>query len=141
MSEVRQPSVYVHGVDNDGRPTPICIIPGRSAAYLENYAGLDEYRIANRGTDPDVDNVLMALHQVALAWRGAATGTRQAVKPAPDAPLFMSTTQAAIQTQRGERAIRKACTEGRLKAHQLNGRWQISREDIAHYKATQGAKP
>lgn len=133
----RGPHVYVHGVDAHGAPSPIAIIPARVAAYLECAAGLDAFRIRNRGADSEVDDVLVALHQVALAWRGAATGTREAAKPELDRALdWVSTTQAANLTGITDRGIRRAIAAGHLKASNVTGRWRITREDLAHYQAS-----
>lgn len=115
------------------------MVPARVAAWLERHAGLDEYRRANRGTDPDVDDVLNALHQVALAWRGSATGTRDAQPPEPAAhsPQWLTSTQAAEILNITDRGVRKAIRTGHLKAENLGGRWRISLEDTHHYKAQQ----
>ena len=138
----RGPQVYLHGVDSDGRPCASVIVPSRVAAYLERYAGLDAFRREHRGADCDVDDVLIALHQAALSWRGAATGTRQPAQPEPGTGLnYFSTTQAASLLGITVRAVTRAATEGRLGAEKPDGiRWRISREALEHFKAAHAAR-
>lgn len=117
---------------------PCVIVPARVAAYLERYAELDRYRRERRGEDAEVDQVLLALHEVALAWRGSATGTRDAAPtehPA-ESHQWLNCQQAATVLGIGDRAVRKAIERNLLPAKSIDGRWRISREDLAHYRAT-----
>ena len=125
----RPPEHLVHGLDG-----PIVIVSGRVAAWLNRHAGLDQFRIDHRGEDGEVDSTLVALRLAELKWREAATGTKQAAPPEPESQ-WLSTNQAATRTHLGERAIRKAIYEGRLKATNSNGRWRIQFEDLAHFQA------
>lgn len=133
----RPPTAYVHGVD-----APVVIIPARVCAWLERHAHLNEVRIRERGYDPEVDAVLVALRLAALAWRATATGTAVAAKPeAPtDLKQWMSTTEAADILYITDRAVRLAIQEDRLKATNVNGRWRITREDIQHFAAAKAAQ-
>jgi excisionase family DNA binding protein len=132
----RPPEAYIHGV-----AAPIVILPARVAAWLERHAGLNDLRVRARGADPEVDSVLQALHRASLHWRTTVTGSNQA--PAPEAPTelnqWLSTTQAADRLGITDRAVRLAIAEHRLPATSLNGRWRITREDIAHFKAAKAA--
>ena len=126
----RPPAHLVHGLDG-----PIVIVSGRVAAWLNRHAGLNQYRIDHRGEDGDVDSTLNALRLAELGWREAATGTKEAAPPEPQRQ-WMSTSHAASQMRVGERAIRKAIYEGRLKATKNDqGHWRIRHEDLLHYKA------
>lgn len=121
---------YLHG---DGA---VVVVPARVCAYLNSLAGLDEFRRANRGADPEVDAVLVAIRIAEVRWREAATGTREAAKPEPatDSNQWFSTTQAAGLLKVGDRAIRKAISAGHLPAESIAGRWRINRESIEHYR-------
>lgn len=133
----RPPQAYVHGIGG-----PVVVIPARVCAWLERHAQLNEVRIRERGTDPEVDAVLVALRLAALTWRTTATGTPVAAKPeAPtDLNQWLSTTQAADILYITDRAVRLAIKEGRLPATLLNGRWRITREDIQHFAAAKAAQ-
>lgn len=136
----RDATHYIHGVDEQGRPAPVCIVPARVAAYLERWAGLDSFRREHRGQDQEVDQILVALHQVAMSWRGSALGTRDATQPEPAASSqWLTSTQAANIAGVTDRAIRKAIQHGALRASNVDGRWRISREDLAHYRAGRAA--
>ena len=132
----RPPEAYIHGV-----AAPIVILPARVAAWLERHAGLNDLRVRARGNDPEVDSVLQAMHRASLHWRTTATGSNHA--PEPEAPTdlnqWLSTTQAADRLGITDRAVRLAIAEHRLPATNLNGRWRITPEDIAHFKAAKAA--
>lgn len=132
----RQPAAYVHGVGG-----PVVVIPARVCAWLERHAELNEVRIRERGADQEVDAVLVAIRLAALTWRTSATGTAVAAKPEANADLnqWLSTTQAADILYITDRAVRLAIKEGRLKATNVDGRWRITREDIAHFNAAKAA--
>jgi excisionase family DNA binding protein len=133
----RPPAAYVHGVGG-----PVVIIPARVCAWLERHAQLNEVRVRERGADPEVDAVLVALRLAALTWRTTATGTPVAAKPEAHADLnqWLSTTQAADILYITDRAVRLAIKEHRLKATSINGRWRITREDIQHFAAAKAAQ-
>ena len=125
----RPPEHLLHGLDG-----PAVIVSARAAAWLNRHAGLDQFRTEHRGEDAEVDSVLVAFRIAELKWREAVTGTKEAA-PAEQKREWMSTTQAATQTQVGGRAIRKAIERNRLKATWVDGRWRIRHEDLAHYQA------
>lgn len=133
----RPPAAYIHGVD-----APVVVIPARVCAWLERHARLNEVRIRERGSDPEVDAVLVALRLAALTWRTAATGSPVAAKPEAPADLnqWLSTTQAADILYITDRAVRLAISEKRLPATLVNGRWRITREDIRHFAAARAAQ-
>lgn len=136
MTQVpRPPEAYIHGVT-----APIVIIPARVATWLERHAGLNDLRIRSRGNDPEVDSVLQALHRAALHWRTTVTGSNHAPEP-EEAPQskWMGTTEAADKLGITDRAVRLAIAQHRLHATSLNGRWRITQEDIAQFKAAKAA--
>lgn len=127
----RPPESYVHGV-----AAPCVIVPARVAAWLERHTQLRALRTEARGTDPEVDAVLVALGVAAAAWRSSATGTRApvAAEQATASETTMTTSQAATVLGVGERAVRQAIGRGRLPATRAGGRWLIEREDLEHYR-------
>jgi excisionase family DNA binding protein len=129
----RPPAAYVHGVDG-----PAVVVPARVAAWLERHADLNRIRIEHRGTDAEVDNVLVAMRVVAVKWRLSATG-----RTAPEVPEvleeWVSTTQAAEHLGITGRAVRLAIQEGRLTATQVGGKFRLSSEAIAHFQAARRA--
>lgn len=133
----RSPAAYIHCVG-----APVVVIPARVCAWLERHARLNEVRIRERGSDPEVDAVLVALRLAALTWRTTATGTPVAAKPEPASELnqWLSTTQAADILYITDRAVRLAISEKRLPATFVNGRWRITREDTQHFAAAKAAQ-
>lgn len=128
----RPPGAFVHGLDG-----PVVAVPGRVAAWLERYADLRQVRTANRGVDAEVDAVLVALATAAAIWRLQRTGADHGTelgKPAEPVPSSLTTAQAATLLRIGERAVRKACAEGRLPATRHGDCWSIDREDVEHYR-------
>ncbi|MGY1830144.1 helix-turn-helix domain-containing protein [Geodermatophilus sp. SYSU D01180] len=131
-SVMRAPEHYVHGLDNAG----IVIVPARVAEWLHRHLELDTARKASRGIDSEVDNVLVALRVAALNWRASVHGTSPRNVPETK-PLsaWLSTTQAADALGLTDRAVRTACSDGRLDAQRVDGRWRISREALEHHRA------
>lgn len=134
----RPPAAYIHGVG-----APVVVIPARVCAWLERHARLNEVRIRERGSDPEVDAVLVALRLAALTWRTTATGSPVAAKPEEPASLnqmWFSSREAADRLGVTDRAVRLAIQERRLNAASINGRWRITKEDIEHFAAAKAAQ-
>ncbi|MBA8847405.1 helix-turn-helix domain-containing protein [Microcella alkalica] len=126
----RTPEHYVHA---DGM---VVIMPARVAAVLNRHAKLDEFRLAHRGFDPEVDAVLLAMRRADLQWRVSVTGTSEAAKPELDPQLnWLSTTQVAAITGITDRGVRAAIGRGDLVAECPDGRYRISREELAHWRS------
>lgn len=115
------------------RRSPGVDVPARVAAWLLRYTRVSE----SRGQDAEVDAVLDAMETMAKLWRRSVTGTpRAAVAERPAGSEWLSTTQAASAVGFSDaRGIRKAIAEGRLDATRVDGRWRISRESLAHFRA------
>ena len=124
---------FVHG---DGQ---VVVIPARVCAYLGKRAGLDDFRIEHRGTDPEVDAVLVAMRLAALTWLTSATGSTPAPEVEADAPLTVTTEEAATALGITGRAIRLAIQENRLNAQRIGNNWQIARADLEHFRAARAA--
>lgn len=130
----RQLAARVVGLDG-----PEVVVSGRLAAWLGRYANLARLRMEHRGVDPDIDDGLLALAVAGTAWRerrggGAASGTGEDGEPEPDPQSTLTTTQAATLLGVSERAVRRACAEGRLDATRHGDRWAIDREAVAFYR-------
>lgn len=123
-----------------------CIpVTPRAAHFL--LAQFDDHsaRMRAQARDPEIYAVLVALRDGALEWSGSAVAelqvpTRDSTpEPAAESGMttdMVSTTQAADLLGLTDRAIRKAIQEGRLATEgKQNGRHQISRTEIAHYRA------
>src|SRR5665647_1460514 len=120
-----------------GTDGPAVILNARTAAWLERYANLTALRVRIRGTDPQISRQLEELRVAAMSWRGSATGTTDAPQAEPAASSeWLSTGQAADLADVTPRAIRKAVTQGRLPATDVNGQHRINREDLEHYRAS-----
>ena len=137
----RPASSLVHGVDG-----PVVVISGRVAAFLGRYAGLDDFRVQNRGRDSEVDEALVALRLVAMAWKetrgvgsGDTTARPTAAQPPAESSQGLTTNQAAARLGVGAEAVRKAIREERLEAQQIDGRWRITPEALEHFKAARAA--
>lgn len=125
----RTPEHYLHA------DRMVVIMPARVAAVLNRHAKLDEFRLSHRGTDPEVDAVLIAMRIAGLNWRNSVTGTPVAAKPELDPQLnWLSTTQVAAITGITDRGVRAAIKRGDLKAECPDGRYRISREELAHWR-------
>lgn len=126
----RSADSYVHGGGM------VVIVPARIAALLNRHAGLERFRLNNRGADPELDAVLVAFRMAELTWRNSVTGTARAAEPELDANYqWLSTTQVATITGITDRGVRAAIKRGDLKAECTDGRYRISREQLAHWRA------
>jgi excisionase family DNA binding protein len=126
---LKAPGGYIHGQEG-----PCVIVPGRVAALLERHMQLAHLRLALRGSDEELDAVLVDLHAAAEAWRTAVRRPR-AVRQATGRAPRVSTGEAAALLHITDRAVRKAIADRRLPAERVDGRWSITREDIAHLEA------
>jgi excisionase family DNA binding protein len=126
---IRQPASYVHGLRG-----PLVIVPGRVAEILERRAHLNEFRVSIRGTDPELDAVLIAIRVAALQWRASATGSADA-PPAEAGSTWLTTAEAAGIARITDRAIRQAIADGRLPATRSGRNWRIARVDLEQYRA------
>lgn len=119
----------------------VVVVPARSAFILERALGLNEFRIAHRGQDAELDQVLSALHQAALAYpnkilrsdRGTHPGTGQ--EPASHSGV-MTASDIARTLGITTRAVRRAATDGRLTGRYEGGQWRFTPEDAARWAAT-----
>jgi len=138
MGNPRRPAAYyVHGLDG-----PTVPLPAWFARWLELNTDLDHQRVNRRGMDPGADEVLVALHYLALHAASTHTSAPGSTPPpAPEVPqdLPMTVSELAEQVGITGRAIRHAITGGRLPAHRVADRWLIDRADAETYRRTRAA--
>lgn len=124
---------------------PEALVSARIAALLERHAGLDQFRLARRGFDAELDETLEAVHRAAMAWRRQAgtqrseverTGTPVAAQPEPAAPskAWLWTGEAAGRLGVSPRWILKLIERGDLEAERRGSRWRIRRESVDAYR-------
>jgi excisionase family DNA binding protein len=117
---------------------PVAVIDGRSCHLLNAYLGKLRTRV--RGQDADFDAALLTIYRAGLEYaESSARGTPMAAKPEPAPRLnpydTVSTTTAATILHVTDRAIRKAITEKRLPATKVEGRYRITKDDLAAFMA------
>ena len=138
MSNPRRPAAnYVHGLDG-----PTVVMPAWFARWLELHTDLDRQRVNRRGMDPAVDEVLVALHYLALHAASTHTSAPGSTRPpAPEVPQDLPVTVSELAERVGitGRAVRHAITAGRLPAHRVADRWLIDRADAETYRRTRAA--
>ena len=127
----KPPSAYLHGGDS-----PVVIVPARVARILVRRFALDRYHVANRGRDPELDSVLVALKTAGVRWRASFVGSSDAPDEEVLPASVLTTRQAAQLLGMTSRAVRFALAEGRLEGRLLDSRrWEVSRESVEHYRA------
>jgi excisionase family DNA binding protein len=132
---MRPAAAYVHGLDG-----PIVIVSAIVAKRLLTSCGLQRWHAAHRGENRELDAVLVALKVVASApgsATGAGNGTALDVSVLSRAPLIwtVGSHEAADLLGIGQRAVRRACSERRLDAQRVGGRWLIANNDLERFRA------
>src|SRR5690349_18536612 len=95
---------------------PVCIVPPRIALILEQQGRLDEFRLAQRGRDPELDAVLYALHTTAMRF-----DTTTSVGGCPPAPAPTPPSSSALMTA-AEVADCEGCTAHNVRLARRQGR-------------------
>lgn len=131
---IRPAEYYLYGSGE----AAIVLVPARVASKLE--AVLSPFRNAQRGIDPEVDNVLVALRVAGRIWTSTYLGTPTAL-PAEPTPgsNWLGTRSAAKALGITPRAVRKAIEREQLRAEISEGEWRIRRDWLEHYKARRTA--
>lgn len=116
------------------------VVPVAFAAWLDRQVDLQRLRSAAKG-DPQLVAVLDALLFTAHYDRGASSEGRKLVATTAEAAprlTVMSTQQAADVLGITGRAVRQACSAGRLRAHLVDGRYRITRADLDAHQSSKG---
>jgi excisionase family DNA binding protein len=125
----KAPDSYLHGEDG-----AIVVVSGHVAAFLKRRGALDKLRLDARDMkDLEVYYVLNSLHRAALLHESSPTPRTMAM-PSAQAPVVLTTGEAASLLQLTPRGVRDACERGRLEAHQEQGRWRITRAAVERYR-------
>lgn len=133
---------YLHGIEG-----PVVVLPGWFVDWLERNSNIGQVRVHARGTDPAVDELLLATRHAAMQWRTTSEpASDTGSKPAPVSEVAPSLTrewltvaQAAGLIGITDRAVRLAITERRLPATRSGRAWQIERSDVNDYRAQRAA--
>lgn len=120
---------------------PAVVVPARVALLLEKRLRLNDLRIEVRGRDRELDQVLSAWHQAALAYVNQEVGTDRGTHPGTgQEPASHSGPMTAADIARTlgltTRGVRKAATAGRLEGRYEGGQWRFTPEDAARWAAT-----
>ncbi len=116
------------------------IVPGRVAELIHRKTDLSRLRTDWRGTDAEVDAVLMALHIAALKWRSSVSGTNPTQVAEPVAcSEWLTTQEASEMLDITPRAVTKAISDKRLPAERAGRAWRIHRDDVEHHLAARDA--
>ena len=117
------------------------LVPARVAGPLVTLLTIGVREGRRRGVPVDMDMVVVldAIHEAAERWEqsvGAASGT---TGPGENRVglgnhVLLSVATSAARAERSERAIRKACSERRLRAKKSGRDWQIAEEDLDDYR-------
>jgi hypothetical protein len=119
---------------------PTVVLSGQFCAWLERAAGLRPLALEVRGADEVASAGLHAIHLAALAWReqvGSANGSTRdngAEAGAHSEREHFGTSAAARVIGITDRGVRLACSEGRLSARRVDGRWRIELADLERFK-------
>jgi excisionase family DNA binding protein len=116
------------------------MVPARIAALIESRTNISGLRVQVRGVDPEASAVLEAIREAALIWPGfhLETGDDVDRQPAPRSK-WLRTGQVAEHLGISRQAVGKAIRSGRLPATKTGIGYQVSREDMEHYRAARAA--
>lgn len=123
--------------------SPGVFVPAKILVWLTKRVRLDEVRLAERGKDSEIDQVLFDISEVEHRWRAIAEASAQRTTPAPTVePRALSnmktTTQAATLLGITRRRVNDLIADGTLTATKINGTWLISAEDVNAYRKSRG---
>ncbi|MGH3869147.1 MAG: excisionase family DNA-binding protein [Pseudonocardiaceae bacterium] len=110
----------------------VVLVPADVGFVLLTRARLDQFRRANRGENPRVDRVLLAMTEAAIRWRELSDRGQNRAPNTDTGPLskHMTTKQVADRAGVSARTIRRAITEGRLPAHRVGRTYVLDVGDV-----------
>ena len=108
------------GMMSGYRVSEAVIVPARTAALLAKLLDLDRRRVEWRGSDAEVDAVLVAWREVALSFTASQLNDRDCV-----AGFTPETAGGTAETDRIQ-----AARERRLDGRQVAGRWTFTRAAV-----------
>lgn len=117
-------------------------VTAEMAGWLVRQPEFRALRTKARGQHPAVHAYLTAVTVVGQEWISSVSGTPVASisEQAPSLRTWVTTREAAdLLDLSSTRAVTQAIARKRLKARNEDGRWQIEREDLEHYRAARAA--
>jgi excisionase family DNA binding protein len=100
--------------------------------------------LAQRGLDPDIDNVLLAMAYAARRRHESAANGKELGEPTatstPLEKLLLTTADAAEPIGITTRAVRRAIAQHHLRARRFGDCWQITHTDAERYRKRRAAK-
>jgi excisionase family DNA binding protein len=118
----------------------VVVVPSRIAALLVRHGGLARYHVENRGLDPELDDVLVALKVAAAAWAASVDGSDPRKPPeAEPFSAWLAPVEVADLLGLTDSRVRQEIRAGRLKAERVGRGWRVSRQDFEHYRAARAA--
>lgn len=132
---------------------PAVVVPARVALLLGQHLKLDDLRVAVRGRDSEVDEVLLDWHLTELAYReqmaekaaacdvaSALPSRSQVVGESPRrSQQFGSRQVADVAGLKSTAAVTLAARERRLRGTHDGVRWWFEEDDVAAWLATRPA--
>lgn len=118
------------------------VISAETAYLIETFGGLGELRRRLRGRYPQVSQELLDLRYVAMSFdpRQLPEAEVESAELAAQSEVgWLSPQRVADLLGITDRAVRLACSQGRIEAEQVGSRWRISQEAFKHYKAARAA--
>ncbi|MCM0618748.1 helix-turn-helix domain-containing protein [Nocardioides bruguierae] len=130
-----------------GEQGPAVVISAETAYWLERICRVSSLRQRLRdGQHQAVSQELLDLRRVAMTFdpallpQTAAVGSDSAeAATGLEQQEWFTVSEAADRLGMGERGVRLACSEDRLDAEQVAGRWRISREALENFNAARAA--
>lgn len=130
-----------------GDEGPAVVLSAETAYWLERICKVSSLRQRLRdGSHQRVSVELLELRRVAMSFdptrlpATAEVGSGSAeVAAGLESREWLSVGEAADLLGIGERAVRLACSQDRLDAEQVGGRWRITRQALEDFKATRVA--
>jgi excisionase family DNA binding protein len=127
-----------------GQSGPAVVISAETAFLLEKVCNVAGLRARMRGRRPEIAQELLE-----VKWAADIHERRVSVLPEAEAGSaevaapscsWMSSVDASDLLGLSDRAVRLACSEGRLEAQQVGGRWQITREAVEEFRLARSGR-
>lgn len=127
-----------------GTNGPAVVISAETAYYLEKLTdgAVSRLRVRARGANQRVGQELLEIREAAMRFTLPALPEVKAdsAEVARDSEQWLSVIEVADLLGLTDRAVRLACSEGRLEAQQDDARrWRITRQAYEHYRAARAA--
>jgi hypothetical protein len=116
-------------------PTASVSLSAPICKWLWSVSNLKTLKAAARDAAPEVVMALQSIESAALTCGTSSNGSKAAKREeAPSRSGHVNVRQAADLLGYTDRAVRLACTEGRLSGRLVDGRWQVDTQDLDRFK-------